>query len=411
MSSKARIWLVGNGGFYNRGCEAIFRGSTQLVNAELENCGYDVWSPVVDEDRAAAPLPNVHWHGNHERGWLWGKASPYRVAFPIARRLPGSAGSLLRSVAGLPDVVLALGGDNFSLDYGLPHLYVNQCKYFLRQGIPTVIWSASVGPFSENEAYEKKMASFLKRVSLITAREDATVDYLASLGVRDNVVRVHDVAFAMDPEPYTGPEVDFVEHGDIVGLNVSALVLKWYQHGDAAQFQEEVAGFVRKVVSSGKRVLLIPHVSLAHGPIITNDHAFLGQLHEKLGDIHEHVTLLPANIPARQLKWLIGKCRFFLGARTHATIAAISSGVPTVAIAYSAKARGIWNDVFGNTDYLLETNALSASALEEKLALIERDEEKIRATLAEQKPVMREGARKNARALAELLEKHRNEKS
>jgi polysaccharide pyruvyl transferase WcaK-like protein len=57
---------------------------------------------------------------------------------------------------------------------------------------------------------------------------------------------------------------------------------------------------------------------------------------------------VPGNIGARQVKWVISKCRYFIGARTHATVAAFSTGVPTISIAYSKKARGINRDIFGH---------------------------------------------------------------
>ncbi len=50
------------------------------------------------------------------------------------------------------------------------------------------------------------------------------------------------------------------------------------------------------------------------------------------------------------LKGFISHCRFFLGARTHATIAAYSTEVPTIAIGYSMKAKGIAKDIFGTFD-------------------------------------------------------------
>ena len=48
-----------------------------------------------------------------------------------------------------------------------------------------------------------------------------------------------------------------------------------------------------------------------------------------------------------QLKGYILRCRFFIGARTHATIAAYSTGVPTLVLGYSVKSRGIAKDIFG----------------------------------------------------------------
>ena len=48
------------------------------------------------------------------------------------------------------------------------------------------------------------------------------------------------------------------------------------------------------------------------------------------------------------IKGYISRCELFIGARTHATIAAYSTGVPTLVLGYSVKARGIayrfvWN--------------------------------------------------------------------
>ena len=48
-----------------------------------------------------------------------------------------------------------------------------------------------------------------------------------------------------------------------------------------------------------------------------------------------------------KLKGVISKCRFFIGARTHSTIAAYSSFVPTLVVGYSVKAKGIAKDLFG----------------------------------------------------------------
>ena len=51
-----------------------------------------------------------------------------------------------------------------------------------------------------------------------------------------------------------------------------------------------------------------------------------------------------------QLKGFISRCRFFIGARTHATIAAYSTGVPTLVLGYSVKSRGIATDLFGTDE-------------------------------------------------------------
>jgi polysaccharide pyruvyl transferase WcaK-like protein len=124
---------------------------------------------------------------------------------------------------------------------------------------------------------------------------------------------------------------------------------------------------------------------------------------EKVAAREEQVRLLPGGLSAGQLKGAIARCRFFVGARTHSTIAAFSSGVPTIAIGYSQKARGICRDLFDNEDYLVPTRELTAQALASSFERLVRGEDHIRGLLAERKPEMLAGARRNAEALEEIL--------
>ena len=60
-----------------------------------------------------------------------------------------------------------------------------------------------------------------------------------------------------------------------------------------------------------------------------------------------------------ELKGYIARCRFFIGARTHSTIAAYSSGVPTLVLGYSVKSKGIAKDLFGTYEnYVLTVQQL-----------------------------------------------------
>ena len=46
-----------------------------------------------------------------------------------------------------------------------------------------------------------------------------------------------------------------------------------------------------------------------------------------------------------EIKYIIGLCDFFLGARMHATIAALSQCIPAVGMAYSKKFAGVFETV------------------------------------------------------------------
>ena len=86
--------------------------------------------------------------------------------------------------------------------------------------------------------------------------------------------------------------------------------------------------------------------------------------------IHELYSVYQGNdrvvqfedMSCQKIKYVISKCRAFIGARTHATIAAYSSMVPTLVVGYSVKARGIAKDLFGTWDhYVLPVQTLSNS--------------------------------------------------
>ena len=247
------------------------------------------------------------------------------------------------------------------------------------------------------------MREHLSSVQLITARESTTVEYLKSLGVTRNVVQVFDPAFVLDPEPYEGPEGDFVESGNVLGLNVSALAARWHTQGDLDRFLGEAAAFAEEASARGLGVLLIPHVSLKGGPLELDDEETLRLLLKKTGNSDEQIRLLPGNIPAGQIKWIISKCRFFIGARTHSTIAALSTGVPTISIAYSPKALGMNRDIFGHDEYVLNAREISRHTLNTKLDLLQKRESEIRRFLSDARPGMVKAARRNGEALADFL--------
>ena len=96
----------------------------------------------------------------------------------------------------------------------------------------------------------------------------------------------------------------------------------------------------------------------------------------------------------------------FAGARTHSTIAALSTGVPTLSFAYSIKARGINRDIFGNTDYCLEPKDLGAEMVSCRISSMLDKNVGIHRYLIEQMPRFQKAA---LNAGAELKTTYRRE--
>ena len=129
----------------------------------------------------------------------------------------------------------------------------------------------------------------------------------------------------------------------------------------------------------------------------------LKEIYEKYKN-NNRVILLPDNLNAVQYKGYIARMRFFIGARTHATIAAYSNKVPTMVLGYSIKSRGIAKDLFGEEKLVLGINDISnveklTSGFDELL----RDENEIITTLEKRIPEIKKMSYKGVEYLKELF--------
>lgn len=181
----------------------------------------------------------------------------------------------------------------------------------------------------------------MRGYDLITARESITYQGLLEAGIRENVVLCADPAFQLDRVDLPLPEG--FSPGNTVGINVSPLAAS-YGSGDLVV--ENYAALVALILNeTGMQVALIPHVEKSGN----EDRASLLTLYDRFRGTGR--VLLVGDHNCMELKGFIGRCRFFVGARTHATIAAYSSCVPTLAAGYSVKARGIARDLFGTEEH------------------------------------------------------------
>ena len=411
MQQKRHFLLVGHGGNYNRGCEAILEATFSLLRERFANPTFT----VVSFDWANDRLSEERWEGVRFRNitperWRCPHWYP-RVARRLFRLPQGdwrAAQRHLRAAYRRADAVLSVGGDNYTTDYAaFPGYYLDVLKYAREQGTKDVIWGATIGRF-EDRVVREKIVQILKDTALITARETLTVEYLASLGIIRNVRAVADPAFLL--EPLASPAVQAYPIGqtsrDWLGLSVSSMLWRYVADGEKRDRSEALVDFIRHAVENlAMSVALIPHVidTRATAPANRNDHSFLSQIMEKVGR-SERLVLADASLRAREMKYLISRCRFFIGSRTHSTIAALSSGVPTISLSYSMKSRGINRDVLGHEDFVLPVSELSAKKLIGALENLISRESEVRATLEKRMPVVKESARKNADYLAQLLE-------
>jgi colanic acid/amylovoran biosynthesis protein len=405
--------LAGNGPYTNRGCEAIVRGTTKILREHFRDPSFLCLTHIQSEEQFRRQCqkeddPAITHHHSHRLSkrealqnfwkpgtWLYAYRSlfnfdalKYQVYHDMLPYLDDAA------------AVLSVGGDNYSLDYGIPRLFTGLDDIVLEKKKPLAIWGASVGPFDTMPDYERYMSHHLQEVPGIFARESVTIDYLKSIGVTENVYPVADPAFLMDPIKPEGIEDVLPVDEEAIGLNLSPLMAKYVTGGDLEAWTRLAASIIESVAKkAGMTIYLIPHVT---NPA-SNDHEFMQRALSLIKDRNGNITLVSPGYNAAETKWIISQMALFAGARTHSTIAALSSGVPTLSFAYSIKAQGINRDLFGHTDYCMDPGDLDAEAVAGRVTSMLSEAAAIRKALAGRVPGVQMAALNAGMGLKHLI--------
>jgi len=379
MSEKAKFLFVGNGSYLNRGCEAIVRGTVKVLqqcfgDCQFINANFDVTNPplVPDENDSAVmhkPIPPFkRWSPK----WLIGQ-----VLKRTNQNLSNSFyfGCLKWDITN-SDAVLSLGGDNYTLDYGIPRDFISLDQYVLKQKKPLIIWGASIGPFDSNPKFAKTIYRHLKEdVTAIFVREQTSLNNLNKYGVSDNVYLMPDPAFLMNPEPVNRELLGYDIAKGTIGFNFSPLMARHIKGRSRKQLILIAAESIKELhKKTGRHILLIPHVTSPH----SDDYKLLKDIKGRVEtEVGEKLHIVPNNLNAAQTKWVISRLSCLIAARTHATIAAFSTGVPTISLSYSIKALGINETLFGHTDYVISPKNLSAETITATTEFVLSEEKEI----------------------------------
>ena len=406
--------LAGNGPYTNRGCEAIVRGTTKILREHFKDPSFLCLTHIQSEeqfrrqcleetDPAITHLRSHRINKRYISQHFWRPETVKaicRYIFNCDTYYVGVYADMLPYLNSA-SAVLSVGGDNYSIDYGgMPVTFTSLDDLVLGHKKPLAIWGASIGPFSARPNYERYMSDHLQKVTGIFARESVTIDYLKSIGVTENVYPVADPAFLMDPVKPEGVEDVLPIDEEAIGLNLSPLMARFVTGGDLEAWTRKAASIIEGVAQkTGMPVYLLPHVT---NPT-SNDYEFMQQALSLIKNRNGNITLVSPGYNASQMKWIISQMAFFAGARTHATIAALSSGVPTLSFAYSIKALGINRDIFGHTDYCMESRDLDAEAVARQTISMLDEGAGIRRELVDRIPGIQRAALSAAVGLKHLI--------
>ena len=249
------------------------------------------------------------------------------------------------------------GGDSFSDVYGLRRLlYVALPQILvLLMGKPLTLLPQTLGPFMGRTA-RVIGGLILRHAEQTYARDWQSLDEVRPLlGRHQSKLRFcYDMAFLLEPIPPARKPDWLRPKGQItplVGLNVSGLLYSGgYARNNMFGLRSDYGELIREiirylVVEKGAQVVLVPHVFGAEGDVESDTAAGAAIYRECQGRYRNRLKLISEEYDEHETKWLIGQCDFFVGSRMHACIAALSQGVPAVALAYSRKFLGVLQTV------------------------------------------------------------------
>ncbi|SHL66058.1 Polysaccharide pyruvyl transferase family protein WcaK [Roseovarius marisflavi] len=247
------------------------------------------------------------------------------------------------------DMVIDIGGgDSFADIYGprrLTQMFLMKYLTHLARK-PLVLAPQTFGPFRH------RLSTFLARQTIrlsaiTTTRDNLSTACLREIGLKGDIIEASDVALRL---PYDLPPKR-VESGPVrIGINVSGLLMDGgYTRDNMFGLTMDYPQLMRDILQrfadhpDNCEIHLVPHVISWKRGALEDDYAASVKLSEKFPS----VTVAPAFTSPSEAKSYIAGMDFFMGARMHACIAAFSSGVPVVPMAYSRKFAGL----FGSLGY------------------------------------------------------------
>lgn len=385
------IMMMLHSGSLNRGCEALVRSGVLVIKNKIPNSNIYLNSFRPDTDKHLDCVKEIYDGRDLE---LKKYSIPWFIScFKIklfkdeSYALRKRHNNIIKHIDN-NEIILSIGGDTYC--YGEQPGWYEVNKSIKKKGKKLVLWGCSIG---EEDITSQKLED-LKNFDLILARESITYNMLKGKGL-NNIKLCADGAFTMEKKELPLPE-GWIENNTI-GLNFSPLVLK-----KNPASEKSIKNLIEFILDeTNMTICLTPHVTEDGN----NDFELLNKYYEEYKNTGR-VIILQDNLNAIQYKGYIGRMRFFIGARTHATIAAYSNCVPTLVLGYSVKSRGISKDIFGEEKLVLGVNDISDfTKLKSSVLEMINEEEELKNRLNESIPKIKEMSYKAGEYLADLVGK------
>ena len=181
----------------------------------------------------------------------------------------------------------------------------------------------------------------------------------------------------------------------VVGINVSGLLYEKPEYASKnyefrANYDTVINNLIEYLLKEpSNNLVLVPHVE-AGG---MHDRDISEQILSRLREKYSHrVSIVPRGMQAPEVKHIISGFDWFCGTRMHSAIAGLSSCVPTTAIAYSLKTKGVF-ETCGQGGQVVDPRTSTTDQLYESIADQYEHRSDCQSTLKEKIPQVKQRAK------------------
>lgn len=308
------------------------------------------------------------------------------------------------------DVMVDLSGIAFSDYRGFVDLIINTLWFLpaFVSGIPIIKLSQSLGP------YEKKSVNFLakyvlSRIRIVIARGNNSYKVTKQLlPNKKHIFNFPDVAMCL-------PMVSEEECGNILeGVHLKG---KKYVTISPSIVVDGLAGskfyrdIMKKIVKqvylmTELPILFVPHTRNCTSAVGVNnggdDAVVCADIIASLRDSEIPVEILLGGYNAKELKSVIAGAEFMIGSRYHSLIAAMSSGVPSLALGWGHKYYEMF-ELFGMEKYVFEYREFNEDIILKRVRELAENYIQLRKQIEGVLPNVKKESEKNVKLAIKLI--------
>ena len=385
----------------------MLESSIQTLEARLPGVKFTLLSMYPTEDRQQNHYKNLEIVAANPKQLgvsINSLALLYRLLPPLRPLIRNRSKAIKALVSS--QVLLDQGGITFT-DGREKFLVYNIASILpaLNVGTPVFKCAQAVGPFT-NPINRIAAKTFLPKAEVLVTRGSITHKFAEDLGLK-NLYAGADYAFSLELDGTEEAsvakqfELGFFDDGNVVGLSPSVVLQKKVE-ARGGDYVGQMAAFINYLTAAGRKVLLVPHsVRTGTDKTHNNDLPLCREIFAKVNQF-DQVLFLDRELSSQELRYLIGRCEYFVASRFHAMVSSLAMSVPSLVIGWSHKYKEVL-EMFDLEDWAFGHDKLETAYLQQRFEELVAAKDDVTAKLEKNLPTVKRRSVAQADLIAHII--------